>query len=193
MFVRVPEQPPEVWQRFRVPDEGFEFSDGAGLYRARIVAGAERSLGLFLALTARLSPRVRLRLQDVRQAPDDGGRGESDEAGVAAVTTSWHGDDLDREQVRLAVEGARAVLAREGGVEVSVFDDEDQVTLSPNLDLFVFARTARWYPLLRGLGLRRYPGIPHRSWRLLPGEFPPSEAIRKTLRDIVRRFGAEPV
>ena len=194
MFVRVPEQPPEVWQRFKLPDEGFEFGDVAGLYCARVVAGGERSLSLFHTLIGHLAPSVSLRLHDVRpHEPEPPRTAEPGEAGSLAAIGYWQGDRLDRDKVRIAVDGARGVLAREGGVEVAVFDEEDQVTLGSNLDMFVFSRTARWYPLLRGLGLATYPAIPHRSWRLRPSEFPPSEAVRKTIRDIARRFGAEPV
>jgi hypothetical protein len=192
MFVRVPEQPPEVWQRFRLPDEGFEFGDAEGLFRARIVAGSQRALSLFHALIGYLAPTVSLRVLDIRPAPPDPPREPGEEPTLAAFA-SWQGDGLDQEKVRIAIDGARGVLAREGGVEVSVFDEEDQVTLGPNLDAFVYARTARWYPLLRGLGLVRYQAIPSRSWRLRPAEFPPSEAVRRTIRDIARRFGAEPV
>jgi hypothetical protein len=204
MFVRVPEQPPEVWQRFRLPDEGFEFAGEGGLYRARVVAGGERTLSLFHTLIGHLAPSVSLRLHDVRSHVPEAPRveaprveaprvAEADEEDALAAIGSWAGDRLDRDKVRIAVDGARGVLAREGGVEIAVFDDEDQVTLGPNVDVFVFSRTARWYPLLRGLGLGTYQAIPHRSWRLRPSEFPPSAAVRRTIRDIARRFGAEPV
>lgn len=192
MFVRVPEQPPEVWQRFRLPDEGFEFGEAGSLYRARIVAGSQRALSHFHALIGYLASSVSLRLQDIRPVDPHQPRETEDEQ-VLAGFASWQGDGLDQEKVRIAMHGARGVLAREGGVEVAVFDDEDQVSLGPNLDVFVYARTARWYPLLRGLGLVRYQAIPPRSWRLRPTEFPPSEAVRRTIRDIARRFGAEPV
>ena len=40
-----------------------------------------------------------------------------------------------------------------GGVEFAVYTSDDQLTLNPHLELFIYARTDRWFYLLQGKGL----------------------------------------
>lgn len=175
MFVRTPDHPTEVWQRFTLPDEGFEFRGQAPLWRARIVAGSDRVVALFHDLAAELRPRIDVRIDDSR-------------ASGGADAVHWHGSGLDRDRTRAAIAAMRAPLARYAGVEIALFDEEDQLTLRPYLDLFIHARTPRWYHLLRGLGLARYPAVPHRSWRLDDPRFPPAPALDEALHELLRRL-----
>lgn len=175
MFVRTPDHPAEVWQRFALPDEGFEFGGAAPLWRARVVAGSERALVLFHGLAAELGPRIAVRIDDTRPA-----------RGADAV--HWQGRALDRDRARTALAAIRGPLARYAGVEIALFDEEDQLTLRPYLDLYIHARTPRWYHLLRGVGLTRYPVIPPRSWRLDAFRFPPAPVLDDALRELVRRL-----
>lgn len=174
MFVRTPYHPAEVWQRFALPDEGFEFGGAAPLWRARVVAGSDRALSLFHDLSAALSGRIGVQIDDTRSVPG---------AGV-----HWQGKAFDRDRVRAAIAGIRGPLARYAGVEIALFDEEDQLTLRPCLDIYIHARTPRWYHLLRGMGLTRYPAIPHRSWRMDRLGFPPAPVLDDALRELVRRL-----
>ncbi|HSA57296.1 MAG TPA: hypothetical protein VLE53_16410 [Gemmatimonadaceae bacterium] len=175
MFVRTPYHPAEVWQRFVLPDEGFEFGGAAPLWRARVVAPGERALSLFHDLAAELGPAIGVRIDDTR------GKRKGD-------AVHWRGDALDRDRVRAGIASIRGPLARYAGVEIALYDDEDQLTLRPWLDLGIHARTPRWYHLLRGLGLTRYAAIPHRSWRPDHAGFPPAPVLDDLLRELVRRL-----
>src|SRR5690606_3501696 len=112
--------------------EGFESRVLGRLFRARVVAPADRSLQVFHELSAHLASRIAVEIEDLRS-------GER-----------WRGDDVDRDAVRGAVDVARDILTRHAGVEITLFDAEDQITLAGHLELVIYSFTARWYYLLRG-------------------------------------------
>ncbi|HEX7122075.1 MAG TPA: hypothetical protein VF178_06850 [Gemmatimonadaceae bacterium] len=171
MFVRTAERAVEVWDRFQLPSEGFESAMLGRLFRARAVATAERAIGLFHQLTAHLAEAVTVEIADLR-----GG-------------TSWRGDGLARDATRAAIDAARDIVARHAGVEITLYDDEDQLTLGAHLEIVIYSFSARWYYLLRGAGLEPYRALPSRSWRLGRSEFPPAPALSAALRDVVDRLG----
>ena len=175
MFVRTPYHPAEVWQRFALPDEGFEFNGAAPLFHARVVAPSDRAVALFHELAADLGDTIAVRIDDSRRTRTD-------------EEVHWHGLALERDRVRSGIAGIREPLARYAGVEIALFDEEDQITLRPHLDLHIHARTPRWYPLLRGAGLPRYTAIPPRSWQVGRPVFPSAPALDDALRELVRRL-----
>lgn len=156
MIVRTHERPSEVWARFLVPYEGFEVRAELPFFAARVAGASTRVLGLFRDLLGHLEPEVSVAIDDWRS-----GR-------------TWSGNAVAREDVRRELAARATELAHTAGAEIAVFDAEDQVTLTANLDLWVHGRTARWYHLLRGRGLRAHASLPARSWRLRRGEFAPS-------------------
>lgn len=171
MFVRTADRATEVWDRFQMPSEGFESGMLGRLFRARAVATADRALGLFHHLTAHLASSVTVEITDLR-----GG-------------TSWRGVELTRDTARGAIDAARDIVARHAGVEITLHDDEDQITLTAHLEVVIYSFSARWYYLLRGAGLEPYRALPGRSWRLGRSEFPPAPALSAALRDVVGRLG----
>ena len=173
MFIRGHEHESQIWHRFRFPIEGFVVNDRAGMFEARVVANASWILDLFLALSERLRPRVGVALDDVRSQ------------------RRWRNSALLLSDARDAMIRLRPPLLAHAGVEFAIFDEDDQVTLTPHLELFIYGRTERWYYFLRDLGLRRYRSIEPRSWRLHPDEFPPAPALAQAVDDCVARLSLE--
>jgi hypothetical protein len=124
-----------VWRRFRSGADEFTFAEGDTHYEARVVANAERAVDLFFVLTEQLPPAVDVWLEDVR------GR------------RAWRGADVALPDVREAVARLKVVLAAYGGVELAVYSADDQLTLTPDLELYAYARTDRWLYILQGKGL----------------------------------------
>jgi hypothetical protein len=171
MFIRGRERIAEVWPRFQVPTEGFVVAEHRGIFEARVVANADRILGLFLELSRHLQPRVAVHLDDVRH------------------NAQWGTDDVALVDARSEVRRVRSVLAAYAGVECSLFDEADQLTLTAHLEIFTYATTERWYYFLRDLGLPRYRSMTVRSWRPDRDEFPPAPPASTTVSEMVAHLG----
>ena len=55
--------------------------------------------------------------------------------------------------MRDVVARLRLLIARYGGMELSVFDAEDQLSLNAHLELYIYSRSDKWLYLLEGRGL----------------------------------------
>ena len=124
-----------VWRRFRSGADEFTFDEADGHFEARVATNAERAVDLLYVLTEQLPPAVDVWLEDVR------GR------------RAWRGTDVALPDLREAVARLKVTLAAYGGVELAVYSSDDQVTLTPDLELYVYARTDRWLYILQGKGL----------------------------------------
>lgn len=171
VFIRGPHQEASVWRHFRGEGDGFSFAARGGMHEAVVMANADRAVELFLALIEHLDPAVRLELEDVRTGD------------------RWGGDDLALGDVRDAVTRLKSVLSSYAGAEVTIVSDDDQLTLTFNLEIFVYARTDRWLYLLQGKGLRRVARLRPRSWRLQRGEFAPAPEVSRALKQTAERLG----
>jgi hypothetical protein len=124
-----------VWRRFRSGADEFTFAEADGHYEARVATNAERAVDLLYVLSEQLPPAVDVWLEDVR------GR------------RAWRGLDVALPDVREAVARLKVTLAAYGGVELAVYSPDDQLTLTPDLELYVYARSDRWLYILQGKGL----------------------------------------
>jgi hypothetical protein len=160
-----------IAHRFRSVRARFSFTSGEGIFSARVFANAERAVDLFHALSGHLPPAVDVHIWDVR----------SDQR--------WAGSALALEDVRDSYARLRTPLSIFAGVEFTLVGPDDQLSLSPSLEVHVHARSDRWYYLLVGTGL--LPGTPlkPRTWRLAPTEFPPAPEMRGALDRAVQRLG----
>ena len=156
MFFRGRQPEASIWRRFRVSADGFTFVQEDEHYTAHVVANAERVVDLFYTFTEQLGPAVDVVLEDLRS-----GR-------------TWKGEALALPDVREAIARLKILLARFGGIELSVFTADDQLTLNPYLELFIYARSDRWLYLLEGKGLeeqqhllRRVPLPAHELTQLM--------------------------
>src|SRR5688500_254619 len=126
VFFRGRQPDSSIWRRFRTGADGFTFVKESDYYAAHVVANAERVVDLLHVLTAHLPPAVDLVVSDKRS-----GR-------------SWKGENLALPDVRDAIARLKVPLAAAGGVEVAVYSVEDQITLNPHLELFIYSRTDSW-------------------------------------------------
>jgi hypothetical protein len=167
VFIRGRERVGEVWPRFQVPQEGFVVAEHRGIFEARIVANADRALDVFVELSRRLSARVGVHVEDVR------------------ADRRWGAAGVPLADARAAIRRTRSALTSHAGVECVFFDDADQLTLTPHLEVFVYALTERWYYFLRELGMPRYRSLSVRSWRPERDEFAPAPAIEPAVAELV--------
>ena len=154
-----------VWRRFRSGVDGFTFDKDGDHYEAYVGANAERVVDLFYTLSEQLGPAIDCVVSDLRSE------------------TSWHGESIALPDVRDAIARLKVPLATYGGVEFTLYTPDDQITLTPQLELFIYSRTDKWLYLLQGKGLEERRMVRTRSWRLKRSEFAPAP-------DLVQAVGA---
>ena len=132
--------------RFRPPSDWFVTSRSDGVYVARIGVTSERAVDLLHALSVHLDPEVDVFLSDERSG------------------TEWGGTDVPVSEFRDALGRMRFPLATYGGVEVTAVGPNDQLSLTSELQVVIYARSDRWYFLLDGLGLSERTELPAPSW-----------------------------
>ncbi|HYN80841.1 MAG TPA: hypothetical protein VES88_05015 [Gemmatimonadaceae bacterium] len=136
-----------VWKRFRSGTDGFTFVKNGEIYEAYIAANAERVVDLFYTLSEQLAPAIDVVLEDLRSE------------------TTWRGESVALPDVRDAIARLKVPLATYGGVEISLYTPDDQLTLTAQLELYIFSRSDRWIYLLQGKGLEERASLADRSWR----------------------------
>ena len=160
-----------IWKRFRTSADGFTFIEEGDHYSAHVVANAERVVDLFHSLSEHLSPAVDVVIDDSR---------------AGAV---WKGEALALPDVRDAIARLKVLLSQHGGVEVSVFTTDDQLTLNQYLELFIYARTDRWLYVLQGKGLQEQRAVRTKSWKIKRGDFPAAPELDQAIQGVVERLG----
>jgi hypothetical protein len=173
MFFRGREAESSIWQRFKVGADSFTFGSEDGYFSSHVVANAERVVDLLHSLTEQLPPAVDVVLDDLRS-----GR-------------SWKGESLPLDDVREQIARLKVLLARYGGVELSVYTSEDQLTLNPYLELFIYARTDRWYYLLEGKGLEEQRVVRTKSWKQKRVQFPAAAELVNAIQTAVERLALQ--
>jgi hypothetical protein len=174
MFFRGRQPEASIWRRFRVSSDGFTFVEDEDHFTAHVVANAERVVDLFYTLSEQLPPAVDVFLEDLRS-----GR-------------SWKGESIALPDVREALARLKILLARYGGVEFAVYTPDDQLTLNPYLELFVFARTDRWLYLLEGKGLEEQARVHTKSWKTNRQQFPAAPDLVNAVTAAADRLGLQP-
>jgi hypothetical protein len=171
MFFRGRQPEASIWRRFRASADGFTFVQAEDLYTAHVVANAERVVDLFYSLCEQLPPAVDVAIEDLRS-----GR-------------SWRGEAVALPDVRESVARLKNLLARFGGVELSVYTGDDQLTLNPFLELFIYARTDRWLYLLEGKGLEEQAAVNTKSWKSGHKDFPAAPDLVNAVTAAADRLG----
>ena len=163
-----------VWRRFRAGYDHFTFGRSDDVHVARIVANAERVLDLFHSLSANLSPAVDVVLSDRRSGQ------------------AWRGEAVGLPDVRDAIARLKLPLAAYGGVELAVYTPDDQLTLTPELELYVYARSDRWLYILLGKGLVEQERITGSRWDT-SSPLPPAPELETAIELVVEKLALEPV
>jgi len=174
MFFRGKQPDASIWRRFRSGTDGFTFIKEDDYYAAHIVANAERVVDLLHVLTAHLPPAVDIAIKDERSR------------------RAWKGENVALPDVREALARLKVPLAAAGGVELAVYSAEDQLTLNPHLELFIYSRTDSWLYILQGKGLQEQRMIRTRSWKLGRNDFPPAPDLDEALRGTIDRLALAP-
>ena len=174
MFFRGKQFDASIWKRFRTAADGYSFTKETDYYAAHVVANAERVVDLFHALMEHLPPAVDVVIDDRR------------------ANRRWQGESLALPDVRDAVARLKTALATSGGVEIAVYTSEDQLTLNPVLELFIYARSDQWLYILQGKGLEERRAVRTKSWRLRQHEFPPAPELSQALERAATSLGLQP-
>jgi hypothetical protein len=174
MFFRGRQPEASIWRRFRTNEDGFTFLQEGEVFTAHVVANAERVVDLFHSFTEQLPGGVDVVIGDLRS-----GR-------------SWKGEGVTLAETREAVARLKILLARYGGVELSVYTADDQLTLNPNLELFIYARSDRWLYLLEGRGLQEQQRVHSKTWKTNHGQFPAAPDLVNAVTAAAERLGLQP-
>ena len=174
MFFRGRQPEASIWRRFRVSSDGFTFAQEDDHFTAHVVANAERVVDLFYSLTEELPPAVDVVIEDLRS-----GR-------------AWKGEAVPLLDIRESIARLKNLLGRFGGVELSVYTAEDQLTLNPYLELFIYARTDRWLYLLEGKGLEEQGRVRTKSWKTNRQHFPAAPDLVNAVTAAAERLGLQP-
>lgn len=159
-----------VWKRFRSGVDGFTFEKVDETYEAYIAANAERVVDLFYTLSEQLDPAVDVVIADLR------------------TESTWKGEAVALPDVRDAIARLKVPLATYGGVEISLYTAEDQLTLTPQLELFIYARSDRWLYLLQGKGLEERAALADRSWRSQAWDRAPAPTLSAAISAAAERL-----
>ena len=174
MFFRGRQPEASIWRRFRTGADGFTFEKEGEYYAAQIVANAERVVDLFYALTEHMPPAVDVWLEELR----------SDQR--------WKGEALGLPDVREAIARLKVPLAAYGGVEFAVYTSEDQITLNPHLELFIYSRSDQWFYVLQGKGLQEQRTLRTKSWKLSRDDFQAAPDLVNSVSSAAERLGLRP-
>ncbi len=139
--------------RFRPTADVFVMRREGDVYTAEVRVSPERAVELFHELTEHMPEIVDLSLDCLRT-----GR-------------KYVGEGLHLSEVTDTVARLKVPLAASGGVELAVYTSEEQLCLSPMLDLWSYAKSDRWLYLLLGRGLEERPELPPREWSVGAKEF----------------------
>ncbi len=132
--------------RFRPVPEWFMVRSRGGVHELFAWAVSERVVNVLHALTAQLDPAVDVCIESRRD-----GR-------------VWRGELLPLPDVREVLGRLQLPLATYGGVEISIYTPDDQLTLTSSLALVIYARSDRWVYLLEGMGFEERKAAPTPVW-----------------------------
>lgn len=174
MLFRTRQPEPTVWRRFRAGTDGFTFSREGEYYEAHVAATAERVVDLLHALLEHLSPAIEVVIEDRRT-----GR-------------VWKGESVALPDFRDAVARLKVPLSNYGGAEISAYTAEDQLTLTPDLELYAYSRSDRWAYLLQSCGLEEYGALAEKPWRIGSWDRAPAPALTAALTAAAERLSLAP-
>jgi hypothetical protein len=159
-----------VWRRFRSGHDGFTFTRTGDIYEAKVVANAERVVDLFFTLSELMAPAVDVYIRDMRSQ------------------TTWSGETVALPDIRDAVARLKVPLSTYGGVEVTLYTPDDQMTLTPQLELYIYSRSDRWVYLLTSMNLEERSSIEERMWGIASWEKAPAPALSDAVAAAAERL-----
>lgn len=161
--------------RFRPSGDWYVVGQRGPLVECVVWSTAERLLRVYLSLLEHLDGEVDIAIESARDA-----RG-------------WRGDLRPLSEVRAALTPLQRPLVLHGGVEISVYTPDEQLTITTALGLVIYARSDRWVYLLDALGFSERTEAPPADWH--PERTPPADApaLRAAVEQVVITLALEPV
>jgi hypothetical protein len=153
LFRAAPGPESSVWRRFRPRADLFTFRREGAHCVARVGAGAERAVEHFHALAAMLPATVDLTVDCLRSR------------------RTYQGQHVALDDARDWIARLKGALVAAGGVEFALHTADEQLTLTPLLDVFIHAPSDRWVYLLLGRGLEERDTLPPLGWTVARDAF----------------------
>jgi len=164
-----------VWRRFRSGSDGFTFErTPENYFEAHVAANAERAVDLLYVLSEHLPPAVDVTIMDRR------------------ARRSWEGTDVALPDVRDALARLKVPMATYGGVDVTIYTADDQLSLNAELDLYAYARSDRWLYLLQAKGLEHYGAVSNKPWRAQPWDRAAAPVLSSAIAAAAERLTLTP-
>ena len=165
----------DVALRFRSGADWFVASEQGDVQVLRIGATSERAVDLFHSLVGGLATTVDVAVESLRDR------------------LAWKGVDCNRSDVRDVIARLKLLLASCGGVEIAAYSTDDQLTLTPELEVFVYSRTHRWRSRLMALGLEERTATPVAVWRPTRQALQPAPELSDALALAAQRLALNSV
>ncbi len=164
----------EVALRFHRDAEWYVATRMQDLHVFRVHANSERIVEVFLRLTTFLDDLVELVIRNERDA------------------TTWRAATRFLPTVREALGRLRWPLASFGGAEVSLMTEDDQITLTPLLELVIYSPHAHWRERLEAEGMFQREHMPTPLFEPLSVPWSPAPELTQALASVVERLTMEP-
>ena len=165
---------PDIARRFRSGADWFTPSELDGLFTYLIGANSERAVDLMQSLAQRFPESFSVSISAIRERQ------------------SWWDNACARSEVRDVLARLKVLLAGYGGVEFAIYTADDQITLTPELQLVIYSRSGKWRDLLLDLGLDELAHAPVPVWCVSRDAIVAAPELSDSLIVAVRRLALAP-
>lgn len=160
--------------RFRSSADWFTHSELDGLFTSVIGANSERAVDLMHVLAMRFPEALSVSISSLRERK------------------SWWDNACSRSETRDVIARLKLLLAGYGGVEFAIYTNEDQLTLTPELELIAYSRSPKWRAILLKIGLEERTEPPTAVWCASRSTLGPAPELLDSLALAVKRLGLAP-
>ena len=164
----------DIALRFRSSADWFTQSELDGIFTCFIGANSERAVDLMHSLSQLFPDSFSVSISALRERQ------------------SWWDNACARTEVRDVLARLKVLLAGYGGVEFAIYTSDDQITLTPELQLIVYSRSAKWRELLLDMGLEEKAEAPPAVWCVSRNSLVPAPELSDSLMLAVRRLALAP-
>lgn len=166
--------PSDFALRFRSAADWFTHSELDGLFTSVIGATSERAVDLLSALAWKFPETLSVSISSLRERK------------------SWWDNACSRSETRDVIARLKLLLAGYGGVEFAVYTIDDQLTLTPELELIVYSRSPKWRGVLIDMGLEERSSPPTAVWCASRTALSVAPELLDSLSVAIKRLGLIP-
>lgn len=164
----------ETALRFRSAADWFTTSELDGLFTYMIGANSERTVDLMQSLAQLFPETFSVSISALRERQ------------------SWWDNACTRAEVRDVLARLKVLLAGYGGVEFAIYTANDQITLTPEVQLIIYSYSEKWRHLLLDMGLEEKAETPAPVWCVSRDSLVPAPELSDSLMLAVRRLALAP-